>query len=128
MGVYVYTFRKQVTNAKDMDTGAPIQIGVTAFAYRYVWMHESAEYKRTVNRLHNMADRARDAFPNIVLVTEGNPRGHDFDKWGPMAVYRVRPTLTSYADTEAPGEKVGYLYKRGRKYEFERLVEEQKAA
>jgi len=56
-----------------------------------------------------------------VLVTFGSPKEHDFDRDGKMAVYRVKPTMTSFYDTEAPGEKVGYLCKRGRKFVFERI-------
>jgi hypothetical protein len=30
--------------------------------------------------------------------------------------------MTCFNDTAAPGEQVGYLYKNGRKFEFERNV------
>jgi hypothetical protein len=66
-----------------------------------------------------MAERARDANPNLVLVTFGNPKDNDFSKHS-MPVYRVSPKMTSFYDTEAPGELVGYLSKQGRKIVFER--------
>jgi hypothetical protein len=122
MGIYVYTLRKNTLTAIDMDIGAPVEIGVTAYAYKQSWGWNSPEYNRKTARMHSMAERARDANPNLVLVTFGNPADHDFDRYGKMAVYRVKPWLTSFYDTEAPGEQVGYLFKNGRKFEFERNV------
>jgi len=104
-----------------MDIGAPIEIGVTAYAYKESYSRSGA-YNRMTARMHSMAERARDANPNLVLVTFGNPADHDFDRYGKMAVYRVRPTMTCFNDIAAPGEQVGYLYKNGRKFEFERNV------
>ena len=121
MGIYVYTLRKNTLKATDMDIGAPIEIGVTAYAYKESW-NRSGEYNRMTARMHSMAERARDANPNLVLVTFGNPKDYDFSRGGKMAVYRVRPTMTCFNDTAAPGEQVGYLYKNGRKFEFERNV------
>jgi len=121
MGIYVYTLRKNTLKVTDMDIGAPIEIGVTDFAYKEYW-DGGAVYKRTTARLHSMADRARNANPNLVLVTFGNPKDHNFDRDGKMAVYRVKPTMTHFYDTGVPGEQVGYLYQNGRKFEFERTV------
>jgi len=121
MGIYVYTLRKNTLKATDMDVGAPIEIGVTAYAYKESY-RGSGEYSRTTARLHSMADRAREANPNLVLVTFGDPKDYDFSRGGKMAVYRVKPTMTSFYDTQAPGEQVGYLFKNGRKFEFERNV------
>ena len=120
MGIYVYTLRKNTLKATDMDVGAPIEIGVTAYAYKESY-RGGGEYKRTTARMHSMAERARDANPNLVLVTFGNPKDNDFARHGKMAVYRVSPKMTSFYDTEAPGEKVGYLCKQGRKFVFERI-------
>jgi hypothetical protein len=122
MGIYVYTLRKNTLKATDMDIGAPIEIGVTAFAYKEHWNSDDAIYKRTTARMHSMAERARDANPNLVLVTFGNPKNYDFSRGGKVAVYRVKPTMTHFYDTEAPGDHVGYLSKKGRKFEFERTV------
>ena len=121
MGIYVYTLRKNTLKATDMDVGAPIEIGVTAFAYKESY-RGGGDYNRTTARMHSMAERARDANPNLVLVTFGNPKDHDFDRDSKMAVYRVTPTMTHFYDTGVPGEQVGYLYRNGRKFEFERTV------
>jgi hypothetical protein len=121
MGIYVYTLRKNTVSAIDADIGAPIEIGVTAYAYKYYWRGDSPSYNRLTARMEAMAELAREANPNLVLVTFGSPKEHDFDRDGKMAVYRVKPTMTSFYDTEAPGEKVGYLCKRGRKFVFERI-------
>ena len=121
MGIYVYTLRKNTLKAIDMDISAPIEIGVTAYAYKESWRRDG-DYNRTTARLHSMAESARYANPNLVLVTFGNPKDHDFDRESKMAVYRVKPTMTYFYDTETPGEQVGYLFKNGRKFEFERNV------
>ena len=121
MGIYVYTLRKNTLKATDMDIGAPIEIGVTAYAYKESW-NRSGAYNRMTARMHSMAERARDANPNLVLVTFGDPKDYDFSRGGKMEVYRVKPWLTSFYDTESPGEKVGYIYKSGRKFEFERTA------
>jgi len=120
MGIYVYTLRKNTLTATDAEIGAPVQIGVTAFAYKESW-NRCGAYNRMTARMHSMAERARDANPNLVLVTFGNPKDNDFDRHDKMAVYRVKPTMTSFYDTEAPGEKVGYLFKQGQKFVFERI-------
>ena len=85
MGIYVYTLRKNTLKATDMDIGAPIEIGVTAYAYKESYSRSGA-YNRMTARMHSMAERARDANPNLVLVTFGNPADHDFDRYGKMAV------------------------------------------
>ena len=121
MGIYVYTLRKNTLKATDMDVGAPIEIGVTAFAYKESW-NRCGVYNRMTARMHSMAERARDANPNLVLVTFGDPKNYDFSRGGKVAVYRVKPTMTRFYDTEAPGDHVGYLSKKGRKFEFERTV------
>ncbi len=120
MGIYVYTLRKNTTKATDMDIGAPIEIGVTAYAYKESW-NGGAAYNRMTARLHNMAERARDANPNLVLVTFGNPKDYDFTREGKMAVYRTSPDMEYFYDSKAPGDLVGYLFKKNRKFEFERM-------
>jgi len=120
MGIYIYTLRKNTVKAIDAEIGAPIEIGVTAYAYKESW-NRCGAYNRMTARMHSMAERARDANPNLVLVTFGNPKDNDFDRHGKMAVYRVKPTMTSFYDTEAPGELVGHLRKKGRTFEFERV-------
>ena len=121
MGIYVYTLRKNTIKATDMDIGAPVDIGVTAYAYKEFY-NGNAAYNRHTARMHSMAERARDANPNLVLVTWGNPKDHDFAREGKMAVFRTSPTMEYFHDSRAPGEVVGYLYKNGRKFEFERTV------
>jgi hypothetical protein len=120
MGVYVYTLRKNTIKAIDNDIGAPIDIGITAYAYKCSY-NGGGRYERLVARQRASAERARDANPNLVLVTFGSPKDYDFSREGKMEVYRVKPTLTSFYDTEAPGEKVGYLTKTGRKFVFTRI-------
>lgn len=119
MGIYVYTLRKNTFKAIDKDIGAPVDIGITKYAYKESW-NSSADYKRMTARMHSMAERARDANPNLVLATFGDPKDHDFSRDG-MTVYRIRPDMTYFYDTKAPGEPIGVLYKRGRKFEFERI-------
>lgn len=122
MGIYVYTLRKNTLTAIDMDIVAPVQIGIVAYAYKHSWGWDSPVYKRNTARLHSMAEKARAANPNLELVTFGNPKDYDFSRGGKMAVYRVKPWLTSFYDTSAPGELAGYLFKNGRKFEFENNV------
>lgn len=121
MGIYVYTLRKNTINATDMDTGTPIAIGVTAYAYKESFWNNDKAYKMMTARAHSAAERARDANPNLVLVTMGNPKDHDFDRDSKMAVFRTSPDLEFFHDTKIPGEVVGYLFKNGRKFEFERI-------
>lgn len=120
MGLYVYTLRKNTINAIDMDIGTPIEIGITKYAYKDSW-NRTPEYKRMTARMHSMAERARDCNPNLVLTTYGDPKDHDFSRDG-MTVYRTSPNMTYFYDTKAPGEPIGVLYKRGRKFEFERII------
>ena len=120
MGIYVYTLRKNTVSAIDADIGAPIEIGVTAYAYKYYWRGDSPSYNRLTARMEAMAGLAREANPNLVLVTFGDPKNNDFSKHS-MPVYRVSPKMTSFYDTEAPGELVGHLRKKGRTFEFERV-------
>lgn len=119
MGVYCYTLRKNPIKAFDMDTGAFIEIGTFMYAYKESW-NDSPEYKRKVARAHAFAEKARDANPNLVIVTIGNPAENDFDKYA-MTVYRCSPNLESFMDTNIPGESIGYLRKVGRKFLFERV-------
>jgi hypothetical protein len=121
MGIYVYTLRKNPVKAIDMDTGAPIDIGVTAYAYKESW-NSNADYNRMTARMHAAAARARDANPNLVLTTFGDPKNQNFDAHPKMAVFRTSPEMTYFYDTKAPGELVGYLFKNGRKFEFERIA------
>lgn len=120
MGIYIYTLRKTPTKAIDMDIGASVEIGVTAYAYKESW-NGGAAYNRMTARLHSLAEKARDANPNLVLVTMGNPKENDFDRYPNMPVFRVSPDLEYFHDTKVPGEVVGYLCKNGRNYEFERI-------
>jgi len=122
MGIYVYTLRKNPIVAIDKDIGAPIAIGITKYAYKVSW-NRSADYNRLVGRMETLAENARDANPNLVMATFGDPKEHDFDRYGPMAVYRTSPTMTSFYDTQAPGERIGMLYKSGKSYVFERHEE-----
>jgi hypothetical protein len=119
MGIYIYTLRKNTLKATDMDIGSPIEIGVTAFAYKESW-NRCGAYNRMTARMHSMAWRAREANPNLVLVTFGDPKDNDFSKLS-MPVYRVSPEMTRFYDTEAPGELIGYLYKKGRAFKFDRV-------
>jgi len=127
MGVYVYTLRKNPTNAIDKDIGAPVAIGVTKYAYKVSW-NRSGDYNRRVGRTEALAEKARESNPNLVMVTFGDPKEHDFDRYGSMSVYQVRPTFTSFYDTESPGEYIGRLYKSGKTYMFVRDGEERIAA
>lgn len=121
MGIYCYTLRKNTIKATDMDIGAPIEIGVTKYAYKEAFWDDSKAYKMMVARSHNAAERARDANPNLVLVTFGDPKEHDFNDEPNMTVYRCAPTMEYFMDHKAPGEAIGYLYKNGKKFQFERL-------
>lgn len=122
MGIYCYTLRKSTIKAIDMDVGAPIEIGVTKYAYKESYRFESKSYRMLTARAHAAAERARDANPNLVLVTHGDPKEHSFDYHGAMDVFRVSPDMEYFLDTRAPGEIVGKLYKRGKKFEFERIA------
>jgi len=121
MGIYCYTLRKNTIKAIDMDIVVPIEIGVTKYAYKES-SSLSAEYRRMVGRAHAAAERARDANPNLVLVTFGDPKEHNFDTDGNMTVYRCSPVLEYFMDHKAPGEAFGYLYKEDKKLKFKRLV------
>ena len=121
MGIYCYTLRKNTIKAIDMDIGAPIEIGVTKYAYKESFWTQSKEYKMLTARAHNAAERARDANPNLVLVTFGDPKEHNFDRDG-MTIYRTSPNMEYFMDSKTPGEPVGVLYKRGKKFEFERIA------
>lgn len=127
MGIYIYTLRKNTIKATDMDIGAPINIGVTAYAYKQSNSGGGA-YNRMRARMHALANRAREANPNLVVVTLGNPKDYDFGSEGKMAVYRTSPHLEYFYDTVNPGELIGYLYKRNRKFEFERIASTARAA
>lgn len=120
MGIYVYTLRKNTVRAKDMDTGATIEIGVAKYAYKQS-SNRRSDYNRVIGRMHGMAERARWANPNLVLLVHGDPKENDFDRDGKMTVYRVSPELEYYYDTKAPGDVVGYLFKNRGKLEFERI-------
>jgi hypothetical protein len=120
MGIYVYTLRKNPVKAIDMDTAAQINIGVTAYAYKESW-NSNADYNRMTARMHAAAERARDANPNLILATFGDPKNHDFDRDGKMAIFRTSPGMTYFYNTGSPGELIGYLFKNGRKFEFERI-------
>lgn len=121
MGIYCYTLRKSTIKAVDMDINAPIEIGVTKYAYKESFWSESKAYKMLTARSHAAAERARNANPNLVLITHGDPKDHDFDRYGAMDVRRVTPDLEYFMDSKLPGEVVGKLYKVGKKFEFERL-------
>ena len=120
MGIYCYTLRKNTIKAIDMDVGAPIEIGITKYAYKESW-NPTKEHKMLTARAHAAAERARDANPNLVLVTFGDPKEHGFDESANMTVYRCSPEMEYFMDHKAPGEAVGYIYKVGKKFQFERL-------
>ena len=120
MGIYCYTLRKNTIKATDMDINAPIEIGITAYAYKES-SYRTKEYKMMTGRAHAAAERAREANPNLVLVTWGNPKEYDFTREGKMAVYRTSPHMEYFYDSKNPGELVGYLFKVGKKFEFERI-------
>lgn len=117
MGVYCYTFRKNTLKAIDSDTGAPVEIGIFAYAYKESFWG-SGDYNRMTARAHSMAEKARDANPNVVIATFGDPKNCNLDKGGEMSLYRVCPNMTYFMDTKAPGELIGKLIKEGRKYKF----------
>ncbi len=121
MGIYCYTLRKNTIKATDMDVGAPIEIGVTKYAYKESRGWNDGSYNRMVGKAHAAAERARDANPNLVLVTMGDPKDYDFSREGSMMVFRCKPDMTAFYDGKAPGEHVGFIYKVGKKFEFERL-------
>jgi len=122
MGTYVYTLRKNPIIAIDKDIGAPVAIGITKYAYK-VSSYHSADYNRLVGRMETLAEKARDANPNLVMITFGDPKEHDFDRYGPMAVYRTSPTMTSFYDSQSPGTLIGFIYKSGKSFIFERSEE-----
>jgi hypothetical protein len=117
MGVYVYTLRKNPIVAIDTANRAPVTIGYTKYAYKDWWNGDSA-HKRMVGRSHAQAQKARDCNPNLTLVTMGDPKEHNFDRYGPMEVYKVRDCMTRFYDTETPGPRVGCIWKSGKSYEF----------
>jgi len=121
MGVYVYTLRKNPIIAIDTDYGKSITLGRVEFAYKVSWSGGDPQYKRTTARLHSLAEKAREANPDLELVTIGNPKDHDFSKYGPMGVYLVKDHFTSYYDTDSPGKYIGLLHKNGKTYNFERI-------
>ncbi len=123
MGIYVYTLRKNPIVAIDSGTKAPTAVGYSKFAYKVSSGWNNPTYNRTTSRLHSLAEKARDANPNLVMMTIGDPKDHDFAKYGPMAVYRVSPELTAFYDTKAPGERIGELHKFGKSYVFDRCEE-----
>ena len=120
MGIYCYTLRKNTIKATDMDIGAPIEIGITEYAYKESW-NLTKQYKMRTARAHAAAERARIANPNLVLVTTSDPKKHNFDKHGMLAVYRCSPDMEYFYDTQAPGSIVGYIYKNSKKLQFERV-------
>lgn len=118
MGVYIYTLRKNPTISIDKGTKAPVAIGVTKYAYKDS-SYRSAAYNRMVGRMHALADKARDANPDLTLVTVGDPKDHDFIKYGPMGVYKVSDRMSYFLDTKAPGTLAGFIFKSGKSYIFE---------
>lgn len=122
MGVYRYTLRKNTTKVIDTDTGAPVEIGSTEYAYKYSYGWDSGNYKRNVAKLEAAADRAREANPNLVLIVVGNLR-EMFNRGDvkETEVYLVGPNYVGHDDTRPPSEKiVGYIRKNGRRYEMVR--------
>lgn len=120
MGIYCYTLRKNTFKAIDMDIGAPVEIGITKYAYKESW-NGGADYNRIVGRAHAAAERARDANPNLVLVTFGDPKDYDFNSDDTMTVYHCNPDLEYFMDGKSPGTVIGYIYKNGKNFEFKRL-------
>lgn len=119
MGIYCYTFRKNTLKAIDTDTGAPVEIGIFAYAYKEsFWVN--GEYNRKTARAHAAAERAREANPNVVLTTFGDPKSYKFNQGESMDIYRTCPNMTYFMDTKTPGELVGKLIKEGRKFKFVR--------
>jgi hypothetical protein len=126
MGLNVYTLRKNpITAIEPQKSGfkKSVSIGYAKYAYRYAWGWDHPAYKRNTARYHAMAEKARAANPGLVLVTWGDPKEHDFAKYGPMPVLQVSPDFTSFYDTKAPGKRVGELRKNGKSYIFERCDE-----
>lgn len=122
MGTYCYTLRKNPIVAIDADDRAPVAIGFAKYAYKYSWMTENPAYARAVGRSHAQAEKARKANPDLTLITIGDPKEHDFDRYGPMAVREVSDRLTSFMDSQSPGKLVGFLYKFGKSYSFEKVT------
>ena len=131
MGVYVYTLRKNTIKTR-RDLGGIIvepEIGYAQFAYK-CWngWDEPGYFRRQVGRAHAFAEKARQANPDLDLITLGNPKEHDFERAGAMPVFQVSTDANSWCDTKDPGPVVGYLRKNGRKYGFETLADARIAA
>lgn len=118
MGIYCYTLRKNPIKAIDVDNNVPIEIGTFMYAYKESF-HSTPEYNRRVARAHSFAEKARDANPNLVMVVVGDPNSYDLEN-SFMEVYRCNPTLEYFMDSFSPGDKIGRLYKNGRKFIFKR--------
>jgi hypothetical protein len=123
MGIYVYTLRKNPIVAINERSHKPMAIGVTKYAYKHSSGWDRPEYKRTTSRLHSLAEKARDANPDLTMVVVGDPKEHDFYRYGPMAVYQVKDSMTYFYDSKIPGHVVGYLYKSGKSYMFQEKVD-----
>ena len=126
MGIYIYTLRKNTIKAR-RDIGGIVvepEIGYAQFAYKY-WKGwgEPGYFRRQVGRAHAFAEKARQANPDLDLITIGNPKEHNFDRAGAMPVFQIPTTAIVWYDTKDPGPIVGYLYKNGRKYEFKTLAD-----
>lgn len=122
MGIYCYTLRKNPVVAIDVEDRTPVAIGFAKYAYKYSWMGENAAYARAVGRSHAQAEKARDANPDLTLITIGDPKEHDFNRYGPMEVREVSARLTSFMDSQTPGKRAGFLYKYGNSYSFEKAA------
>ena len=122
MGIYCYTLRKNPIIAIEPKEVTPMAIGFVKYAYKYSWMTENPAYARAVGRSHAQAEKARKANPDLTLITIGDPKEHDFDRYGPMEVREVSDRLTSFMDSQSPGKRAGFLYKSGKSYIFEKAA------
>jgi hypothetical protein len=119
MGIYVYTLRKNPIVAIDNPSRAPITVGITKYAYKDSGRWDGgSDYKRMVGRSLAQAQKARDHNPKLTMVTIGDPKEHNFDRYGPMPVFQVSDQMTCFYDTKPPGPRVGCIWKSGKGYEF----------
>jgi len=113
MGVYQYTLRK------DTKTVEGMKIGRYAYAYKHSnRAYECKPYRQRVNITEAAGERAAEALPDLeyAIMGEWKHAVHPYD----VAVIKLKKVVPSFADTIIPGEVVGYIYKVGRKFIFQK--------